>query len=53
MKKEVSVLIDRDGNIWVDIGTSGEVRLAPAFGSIASPAMASYSSFFGICEFYR
>lgn len=35
MKKEVSVLIDRDGNIWVDIGTSGEVRLAPAFGSIA------------------
>ena len=35
MKKEVSVLIDRDGNIWVDIGTSGEVRLAPAFGSVA------------------
>ncbi|MAU85856.1 MAG: hypothetical protein CMA21_04575 [Euryarchaeota archaeon] len=35
MKKEVSVLIDRDGNTWVDIGSSGEVRLAPAFGSIA------------------
>ena len=35
MKKEVSVLVDRGGNIWVDIGTSGEVRLAPAFGSMA------------------
>ena len=35
MSKEVSVLIDRDGNTWVDIGTSGEVRLAPAVGSIA------------------
>ena len=35
MKKEVSVLIDRDGNTWVDIGSSGEVRLAPAFGSVA------------------
>ena len=35
MKKEVSVLIDREGNAWVDIGSSGEVRLAPAFGSVA------------------
>ena len=35
MKKEVSVLIDRDGNAWVDIGSSGEVRLAPAIGSVA------------------
>ena len=35
MKKEVSVLIDRDGKTWVDIGSRGEVRLSPAFGSIA------------------
>ncbi len=34
MSKEVSVLIDREGNTWVDVGTSGEVKLAPAAGSI-------------------
>ena len=35
MSKEVSVLIDREDFTWVDIGTRGEVRLAPAVGSIA------------------
>lgn len=35
MSKEVSVLLDRELQAWVDIGTRGEVRLAPAVGSIA------------------
>ena len=35
MKKEVSVLLDQGFQAWVDIGTRGEVRLAPAVGSIA------------------
>tara|TARA_B100000287_G_scaffold371317_1_gene369297 strand:+ start:2830 stop:3378 length:549 start_codon:yes stop_codon:yes gene_type:complete len=35
MKKEVSVLLDQRFQAWVDIGTRGEVRLAPAVGSIA------------------
>ena len=29
MSKEVSVLFDLTGRIWVDIGTSGQVRLSP------------------------
>ena len=28
LSREVSVLFDRDGRIWVDIGTSGQVRLS-------------------------
>ncbi len=35
MSKEVSVLIDREDFTWVDIGTRGQVRLAPAIGSKA------------------
>tara|TARA_Y100001970_G_scaffold62037_1_gene79259 strand:- start:7273 stop:7821 length:549 start_codon:yes stop_codon:yes gene_type:complete len=35
MSKEVSVLLDRRFQAWVDIGTRGQVRLAPAVGSIA------------------
>ena len=35
MGKEVSVLIDKHGSAWVDVGTSGMVRLAPAVGSVA------------------
>jgi len=35
MSKEVSVLIDREDCTWVDIGTRGQVRLAPAVGSMA------------------
>jgi hypothetical protein len=35
MSKEVSVLLDRGLQAWVDIGTRGQVRLAPAIGSIA------------------
>jgi hypothetical protein len=35
MSKEVSVLLDRRSQAWVDIGTRGQVRLAPAIGSIA------------------
>tara|TARA_B100000579_G_scaffold397480_1_gene377080 strand:- start:4767 stop:5315 length:549 start_codon:yes stop_codon:yes gene_type:complete len=34
MSKEVSVLIDKVGKIWVDIGTRGEVTLAPPVGSV-------------------
>ena len=34
MSKEVSVLIDKVGKIWVDIGTRGEVALAPPVGSM-------------------
>ena len=33
LSREVSVLFDRDGRIWVDIGTSGQVRLSPPVGS--------------------
>ena len=33
MSKEVSVLLDRENKAWVDIGTRGQVSLAPAFGS--------------------
>ena len=35
MGKEVSVLVDKHGSAWVDVGTSGMVRLAPAVGSVA------------------
>ena len=35
MGKEVSVLVDKHGGAWVDVGTSGMVRLAPAVGSVA------------------
>ena len=31
--REVSVLFDRDGRIWVDIGTAGQVRLSPPVGA--------------------
>jgi len=33
MSKEVSVLLDRENKAWVDIGTRGQVSLAPAVGS--------------------
>ncbi len=33
MSKEVSVLVDSVGRIWVDVGTRGEVRLAPPIGA--------------------
>ena len=33
LSREVSVLFDRDGRIWVDIGTAGQVRLSPPVGS--------------------
>ena len=32
LSREVSVLFDRDGRIWVDIGTAGQVRLNPPVG---------------------
>ena len=31
--KEVSILYDKNSSIWVDIGTSGRVELAPPIGS--------------------
>jgi len=34
MSKEVSVLVDAVGSVWVDIGTKSSVRLAPAQGSV-------------------
>ena len=33
LKREVSVLFDNQGLIWVDIGTPGMVRLSPPIGS--------------------
>jgi len=33
LSREVSVLFDRDGRIWVDIGTAGQVRLSPPVGA--------------------
>ena len=33
LSREVSVLFDREGRIWVDIGTAGQVRLNPPVGS--------------------
>ena len=33
LSREVSVLFDKDGRIWVDIGTSGKVRLSPPIGA--------------------
>jgi hypothetical protein len=33
LSREVSVLFDRDGRIWVDIGTAGQVRLSPPNGA--------------------
>ena len=33
MSKEVSVLFDLTGRIWVDIGTAGQVRLSPPMGA--------------------
>ena len=32
LSREVSVLFDREGRIWVDIGTAGQVRLNPRLG---------------------
>ena len=34
MSREVSVLFDADGRIWVDIGTTGHVSLEPPLGAI-------------------
>ena len=34
MSKEVSVLVDSAGMVWADVGTRGEVRLAPPRGSV-------------------
>ncbi len=34
MSKEVSVLVDSAGGVWADVGTRGEVRLAPPQGSV-------------------
>ncbi|MCH2427866.1 MAG: hypothetical protein MK168_00840 [Candidatus Thalassarchaeum sp.] len=34
MSKEVSVLVDAEGRVWVDIGTKSSVRLSPAQGSV-------------------
>ena len=33
LSREVSVLFDSDGRIWVDIGTAGQVRLSPPIGA--------------------
>ena len=33
MSREVSVLFDSEGSIWVDVGTTGEVKLAPPLGA--------------------
>ena len=33
MKREISALIDSEGRVYVDIGTSGEVRLSPPVGA--------------------
>ena len=33
LSREVSVLFDRGGRIWVDIGTAGQVRLSPPVGA--------------------
>ncbi len=33
MKREISVLVDSEGRAYVDIGTSGEVRLSPPAGA--------------------
>jgi len=33
LKREVSILFDNEGNIWVDIGTRGEVRMSPPLGA--------------------
>ena len=33
LSREVSILFDRENNVWVDIGTSGMVRPEPPIGS--------------------
>ena len=33
LQREVSVLFDNEENIWVDIGTRGEVRMSPPTGA--------------------
>ena len=33
LQREVSVLFDNEENIWVDIGTRGEVRMSPPKGA--------------------
>ena len=33
LNREVSILFDSDDNVWVDVGTSGQVRLAPPEGA--------------------
>ena len=33
LKREVSILFDNEENIWVDIGTRGEVRMLPPLGA--------------------
>ena len=33
MDREISALIDSDGRVYVDIGSRGEVRLAPPTGA--------------------
>ena len=34
MSREVSVLFDAEGSVWVDIGTRGHVSLAPPLGAV-------------------
>ena len=34
LQREVSILFDNEENIWVDIGTRGEVRMSPPMGAI-------------------
>ena len=34
LRREVSVLFDSEDKVWVDVGTSGQVRLAPPEGAI-------------------
>jgi len=34
LSREVSVLFDSEDKVWVDVGTSGQVRLAPPEGAI-------------------
>lgn len=33
MEREVSILFDADNQVWVDVGTAGQVRLAPPDGA--------------------
>ena len=33
LQREVSILFDNEENIWVDIGTRGEVRMSPPLGA--------------------